>query len=305
MKPKSPLHEQAAQRGTTMRAVVAIVRAQKQCGHLLPATQLRQHWDYRATGVKLDDARKWLAEIQKYVYPHHTEPPRDVLAYRTHDVLVSMLREKQRRRARGMIPDTWCNAIEVRWAEVARDVGMGYRQEAEWNRPYKPGRHDWPSRRYDVLTVFLPTGKMPIVSADQREITLGPWTYRKGRGHTLSVIYHPQDADADRAAFATETNAERRAAIINACGETLTDLFEAEALQVDDFGKLYDLWRPGTPTGTLVFGGNYYGRFVRVVCPSTNRVYWLQVPDTCETAHAAVAATFGLTPTEYQPITQS
>jgi hypothetical protein len=246
-----------------------------------------------------------------------------VLAYRTHDALLSMLRAKQLRRAHDMLPASWCSVINVHWTDNADSADVGYHQEAEWDREYKPGRHDWPSRRYDVLTVTLPTGKMPSVSTDTKEITVGPWTYRKGRGHTLSVIYHLQGPEQDAAAFLAENNSERRCAIINACGEDLSDLLVVEEIQRDDFGRLCHIYLPRdacsakkwaewqiTPHDTTRRDAiNYFlihlAVFVRVVCPSTSRIYWLQVPDTCTTAREAVAATFGLTATEYQPITQS
>lgn len=69
-------------------------------------------------------------------------------------------------------------------------------------------------------------------------------------------------------------NAELRRVLVEAVG--IKDL--PEPIQQDDFGKLYRL--------------DQRTNVVRVVCPSTDRVYFLGVPSACESAAEAVRWTF-------------
>ena len=48
-----------------------------------------------------------------------------------------------------------------------------------------------------------------------------------------------------------------------------------------------------------------YLQAVEVTCPTTGRVYHLGVPPTVSTCQAAVAATFGLSASEYQPVRET
>lgn len=82
-------------------------------------------------------------------------------------------------------------------------------------------------------------------------------------------------------------------------------LFSAAAAQVvhedvDGHGhprQLLRLEMNGTIAGYL--------QAVKVVCPTTGRVYHLGVPPTVRTCQEAVASTFGLKPEEYRPVRES
>lgn len=64
----------------------------------------------------------------------------------------------------------------------------------------------------------------------------------------------------------------------------------AKLLHKDSFGDLWEV------KGIKI---------VRVVDPSTGRIYFLSVPPAVETAKAAVASTFGLTEAEYAPLVEA
>jgi hypothetical protein len=64
-----------------------------------------------------------------------------------------------------------------------------------------------------------------------------------------------------------------------------------EPIQSDAYGKLYDV------------GEDY--RLVEVMDSSHDKPYWLRVESDVETAHAAVASTFGMTPEEYNPTAET
>jgi hypothetical protein len=292
----------------------------EQCGSIvwsrlldrMPAADVRAIADYRRLGLSADAGRAILSGIaDKLLVPtRHATPSlhgRDELA-NVESRRLNRRRNLDRRHAhivRAMIPTAWCQTVAIRWTDAPTEIGATYHREVEWPVEQRRRGPTWPSRKYDVLTITLLRHTVPAISADRREIRVGPWTYRRRRGHSLSVIYHPQGAEADRALFAAERNAERRSAIITACGEDLTNLFDDQELQRDDFGRLCRLYTeiPNPPHSQP--RRETLGVFVRVVCPSTGRVYWLQVPPACRTAREAVAATFGLTPTEYDPARQT
>jgi len=171
----------------------------------------------------------------------------------------------------------------------AGPASVWYEHVAEWATRGYCKRHNFPAAVYDVLHVRAPLGVMPAFDRPGsrcREITIGPWTWRKLRGHSLAVRYQSQGPEADRAEFAATANTEMRAAITVASGDHVESLLDARLLQADDYGRLYQ---------TAV------GRMVRVVCPSTGRTHWLRAEPGAETAHAAVAASFGMSVIEYAP----
>ncbi len=194
---------------------------------------------------------------------------------------------------RRLIPRTWCQQTEVRIGAA----GVEYEHVVEWSDHGWTHRHHVPAAKYDQLIITCPLGELPVVSADGREITVGPWVYRKNRGHSLSVRYQAYGDEGDRQAFLAETSQERRRAIVAAVGDRVADLLHATVVQADDYGTLYEL--PGGQPGQRPM------RMVRVVCPSTAAAYWLGVPASCRTAHEAVATTFGMRVEEYSPQAQS
>jgi hypothetical protein len=171
----------------------------------------------------------------------------------------------------------------------AGPASVWYEHVVEWARSGWCKRHNKPAAVYDVLHVRCPLGTAPRFDRDGsrcREITIGAWTWRKLRGHSLAVRYQSQGPEADRAEFAATANTEMRAAITVVSSDHVESLLDARLLQADDYGRLYQ---------TAV------GRMVRVVCPSTGRTHWLRADPHAETAHAAVAASFGMTVREYGP----
>lgn len=114
--------------------------------------------------------------------------------------------------------------------------------------------------------------------------------------------YAPHGDDRDVAAFAAETNQERRRYIVEACGDRVLPEAQRTLIQQDDFGQL---WEIKTADDPRVWGGSRTERQVRVVCPSTGAVYWLPVSQYVRTAHEAVASTFGLTTAEYLPAVEA
>ena len=163
---------------------------------------------------------------------------------------------------------------------------------------HHPNAYGWPTlyhgstRRVEVglewfrgERVVRGTGTVLTVGVDRDE-----WRYTVRSTRGVAIEYLPAGDERDAAVFAAEGNSERRRAIAVACGDRLLEHLGATVVQQDDFGRLYD---------TRV------GRLLRVVCPSTGRVYWLGTDRSHATAHAAVAASFGLTVDQYQPTAQS
>ena len=170
------------------------------------------------------------------------------------------------------------------------DGAPGVEYSWSWNkRSAYQRRHNYSGGGRETLEISAPRGKYTVLRTGKRVtgIRVGPWAYTKQRGHSFSVVYAPQGAQTDFAAFAAEENVERRRAILTACGIGI--LGEVTPIQQDDYGRLYE-----TPVG----------RYVRVVCPSTDRVYLLRVPPDTATAKQAVAWTFGLSEVVYSPTLQ-
>lgn len=89
-----------------------------------------------------------------------------------------------------------------------------------------------------------------------------------------------------------QPNVEIRRVMLERFGESrFMDELGAQAYHQDDFGILYRVDFPNDEPLVMV----------NVTDPSTNRRYFLRVPPTIQTAHAAVAWTFGMTPDEYKP----
>lgn len=130
-------------------------------------------------------------------------------------------------------------------------------------------------------------------------ITLRRWEIRGSESvGELVASYLPYGDERDAAAFAAADNQELRRRILAACGDRVLPPETRELVQQDDFGALYRVTQMG------VFG-EATRQQVRVVCPSTGAVYWLPVSNQCRTAHQAVAETFGLSASEYQPAVEA
>lgn len=152
----------------------------------------------------------------------------------------------------------------------------------EWRgQPWRAKWEDITARPLDANeNYWLIYGKDTLLAARDEVLVISRW-----------------DADAIvRAVTTTEvkallevSNAEARRVVADLVP---TDRLAQAAKEIsrDDYGVLLDL------------GGV---RICRVVCPSTGRVYLLRVPPSCETAHEAVAWTFGLKVEEYHPEVQA
>lgn len=89
-----------------------------------------------------------------------------------------------------------------------------------------------------------------------------------------------------------QPNVEIHRVMLERFGETrFMDELGAQAYHQDDFGVLYRVDIPNDEPLVMV----------NVKDPSTNRQYFLRVPPTIQTAHAAVAWTFGMTANQYKP----
>ena len=122
------------------------------------------------------------------------------------------------------------------------------------------------------------------------------WLALTIRGRCI-LHYLPYGDARDQVEFAGERNQERRRRIWEACGERVAPPART-LVQQDDYGQLWEVSR-------YTSGRDRVSREVRVVCPSTGAVYWLPVSEYCQTAHAAVASTFGLAAGEYAPVAQA
>lgn len=100
-----------------------------------------------------------------------------------------------------------------------------------------------------------------------------------------------------------EPNAEIRRIALEALGpDRLAVELDAKVAHADTDGcgnprQLLRLTVPGTRRG--------YVQVVRVVCPTTGRVYHLGVPTTVTTCQEAVASTFGVTADDYAPVRET
>lgn len=94
-------------------------------------------------------------------------------------------------------------------------------------------------------------------------------------------------------------NAEVRRALCEIVGwEKIMDAVGAKVIHEDETGQLLE-------AENVIDGERIKLRFVRVTCPTTNRVYVLGTRETAQTAKEGVAATFGMTPEEYNPVVET
>lgn len=201
---------------------------------------------------------------------------------------------------------TWCQRRNVSYGCDRTEVT--YRHEVVWATSGWCFRHRTPAAQYDELIVWVAAGeKTAIFDKKENTLKIGPWEWRKGRGHTLSVRFVGTDQQA-AAEWAKTQNQAMRRAIIAAHGEKIIEQnCKLDLVQADDFGRLY--WvqavdiRPGSGERNLPRGDKM--KYVRVVCPTTGAIYWLACRPNCQTAKEAVAASFGLSVENYSPAVQA
>jgi len=114
------------------------------------------------------------------------------------------------------------------------------------------------------------------------------------------IITEPEKITPEK--VLTEGNQEIRRVMLERYGwDNLLDDLGATTIHEDSFGKLVETDK----LGKYLDGEDPKARFVLVVDPSTERRYALRVSPTVETAHGAVASTFGVDAQEYTPIIES
>lgn len=116
--------------------------------------------------------------------------------------------------------------------------------------------------------------------------------------YALSGVHIPEsvwDIRKDAKAILKIDNVEQKRAMMQLFG--LRKFINESGLQPvhhDRYGALYYVH-------TGVERWNPIDAYVHVTCPSTKQDYVLAVPSQCETAHEAVAWTFGMVPEDYDP----
>jgi hypothetical protein len=209
----------------------------------------------------------------------------------------------------------WQRAIDIRVELATRPGGEGIRliSEIQWDRPYKAGRHNWPSRRWTAIVVSLPaSGELPEKTGDRR-LRIGRWEYElASRSLSVRLRYLPGTEAEDRAALRAARgrdgwaggNQERLRALLQACGPDRLGL-EVQVVQADDFGRLLRVGDREPEASAAAGRITELGQVVEVRCPSTGRIYWLTVPRGIRTAREAVGATFRVPAGNYSPAYES
>jgi hypothetical protein len=126
------------------------------------------------------------------------------------------------------------------------------------------------------------------------------WMFHAWHGVRVpaDVIEQPETITPER--IAAEANQEIRRAMIERIGwEVYLARAGAQPVQSDRYGDLYRLTLAETPL-TLVVVTNSTPEM-----DGSRKRYGLLVPEDCQTAHAAVASTFGLTAETYQPVQET
>lgn len=131
------------------------------------------------------------------------------------------------------------------------------------------------------------------------------WKIYSWHGIAVPENWIMQPDQISRDDFMAETNAERRRALVEIIGSdrlaSLLDLVEVSRERrhpelAEDV--LLRTSEPDPVAGKVI-------QFVRVMCPTTGRVYHLCVPPTIRSASEAVAWTFGKSAEEYRPAVEA
>ena len=110
------------------------------------------------------------------------------------------------------------------------------------------------------------------------------------------IIEHPETITPED--VLKETNQEVRRVLLERYGyDKVLAYLGAVEVQQDSYGVLYET----NKLSTFLDGEDELAKFVKVFDPSTDRVYMLRVPPEMKTSHEAVAWTFDVLPTNYQP----
>lgn len=95
-----------------------------------------------------------------------------------------------------------------------------------------------------------------------------------------------------------EQNQERKRVLGEILGwERILESVDGKRIQRDDYGELWEAQMPGC---------EHKSRFIRIKCPSTDRVYVNPVPSTTNSCRSGLAWRFGVDrPEEYAPLQES
>jgi hypothetical protein len=154
--------------------------------------------------------------------------------------------------------------------------------------------------------IGIPRPKVHKNAEDQIHCSNGPavewgddeWYFHNGVEVPEEYVVDPESIDP--LTIFTEQNVERRRALIDIIGwgKVLAKL-PSHKLHKDERGEL---WETDEPPGD---DGTHKARFVRVRCPSTDRLFVHRVDPSVETAAAAVASMWGKTPETYNPVKET
>lgn len=113
------------------------------------------------------------------------------------------------------------------------------------------------------------------------------------------LILRPDEVS--RSDILQEENAERRRAMMERLGPRFAELLDLERVGMEYLnGSEVMLMRTREPDN--IVGDHLY--FVRVICPSTERVYLLPVPPSTDVL-GSLAWTFGMSREEYRPVCET
>jgi len=252
----------------------ACLAADETVGHIacetLPGDRIARSETYDATEDEVTHiVLPWVAPLEAY--------PEDlwrVIGFghglRTHPADIGSFREWE---------DT---SVRERWAMVRFVENVG------WWRLHRT--HAFVSER--PINISLDHLGRPHGTADPAVVFRDGWTLFAVDGIRLPdwTVRHPEritPEDIDGVA-----NAELRRVLVTLSGDRYIE-HRGSLLHADGWGELWEV-------------PEVNGRFVRVTDATplpdgTRKRYWLRVPTSVSTAHAAVAWTFGLTEYEYVP----
>ncbi len=155
----------------------------------------------------------------------------------------------------------------------------------------------WPEHVFVNELGFLHHAEHAALRYPDREIFA--WN-----GLSIPARYITERDKITREDILEEGNAERRRALLEILGHRrFAELLDVQVIDqsIDRQGRLQTLYKTHEPDSIT----KEYIFFAEVVCPSTERHYFLCVPPTMRTAQEAVAWTFGMSEQEYDPNTET
>lgn len=189
--------------------------------------------------------------------------------------------------------------VAIRYGRGGQIVEDRDRYSRSWHRSYGPSRwcaagiraeREWQGRRADVAVVEDYRGRV-VLALDLAILRADGW-----RAAAAAAVL------ADPIAVLRTTNVERRRALLGLAdpAQLVAAIRAASGSRrvravTDERGTLW----------TIPLAGDEDVQYVQVRDASTDREYWLRVPPDVESAHAAVAWTYGLRPEAYAPVAEA